>query len=315
MPTRIEIIVVTPLMASVMEALDETYRVHKLWEAADRKALLAEVGERIRGIATDGHAGASAELMDALPNLEIVSCFGVGVDAIDLAHAARRGVLVTNTPDVLNDDVANLAVGLLLAASRQIVAADRYVREGRWLERNMALTRSIRGKRVGILGLGRIGRDIARKLEVFGCDLAYHGRREQPGQPYTYYPELTSMARASEYLIAICPATPETHNIVNREVMDALGPEGTLINVARGSVVDEPALIEALRDKTLGCAALDVFADEPRVPQALIENPAVILQPHQASATVETRQAMGDLVVRNLALRFAGEPVATPISA
>ena len=308
-----EVLVVTPLMDSVMQELSQTYSLHHLYEAADHTALLSEAGAAIRGIATHGAAGANAALMDALPNLEITACYGVGVDAIDLEHAAARNIVVTNTPGVLNDEVANLAVGLLLASSRGIVNGDRYVREGRWLKGEMALTHGIRGKTVGILGLGGIGKEIARKLSVFGCEIVYHGRREQPQQPYRYYPDLRAMAGDCEHLIVICPATDATRNIVNREVLDALGPAGTLINVARGSVVDEPALVAALTESRLGAAALDVFAHEPNVPAALLDMPNVVLQPHVASATVETRQAMGDLVIKNLALHFAGQPVATPV--
>jgi len=308
-----EVLLVTPLMRSAMDELDRSYRVHRLYEADDRDRFVADIGTNVRGIATDGHAGASAALMEALPKLEIVSCYGVGVDAVDLSYAASRNVKVTNTPGVLNDDVANLGVGLLLAASRGIVSGDRFVRDRRWLKGNMSLRHSVRDKPVGILGLGRIGKDIARKLGVFGCEIVYHGRHEQPDEPYRYYADLVGMARECDYLIVICPGSDETRNMVNREVMDALGPDGTLINVARGSVVDEPALVSALRDGRLGGAALDVFADEPRVPEALLTMDNVIVQPHQASATVETRQAMGDLMIRNLALHFSGQAVATPV--
>ena len=311
----IELLLVTPLMPSVMNELEHNYRVYRLYEADDKPRFLDEVGNNIRAIATDGHAGASAQIMDALPNLEIISCLGVGVDAIDLPHAASRNVVVTNTPDVLNDDVANLAVGLLIAASRGIVTGDRYVRDREWLKGNMPLMRSIRAKPVGILGLGRIGKDIARKLDVFGCNILYHGRKEQPEQPYRYYADLVEMAKDSDYLIVICPANDETRNIVDRQVMNALGPEGILINIARGSVVDEPELVAALGEGRLGGAALDVFVDEPRVPEALLTMDNVILQPHIGSATVETRQAMGDLVTKNLALHFSGQPVVTPVVA
>ena len=313
--TKPEIVLVAPMMPTVMTVLEQRYTPHRLYEAADKAGFLAEIGGSVRGIATNGHAGAGADLMDALPKLEIIASYGVGYDAVDVPQAAARGVVVTNTPDVLNDDVANLAVGLLLAASREMVRADRHVRAGRWPDGDMPLARSIRGKPVGILGLGRIGKDIATKLQVFGCDVAYHGRHEQTDQPYRYYPDLVAMAGDCEYLIVICPATPETRGAVNRAVMDALGPQGTLIHVARGSIVDEPELVQALSEGRLGGAALDVFADEPRVPEALLSMENVILQPHIGSATVETRQAMGDLVLRNLELQFAGEPVATPVAA
>jgi len=301
-------------MPHVMEAMDQAYSVHRLYELADKDSWLAENGEKVRGIGTDGHLGASAELMDRLPNLEIIGCYGVGVDAIDLEHARNKGVVVTNTPNVLNDDVANLAVALLLDVSRQIVAADRFVRSGQWLKGNMPLARSIRDRKVGILGLGRIGKSIAEKLQVFGCQISYHGRRQQPDVTYRYFPNLVGMARDSDYLIVICPGGEATRNIVNRQVIEALGPEGTLINVARGSVVDEPELVSALADGRLGAAGLDVFAAEPKVPEALLALDNVVLQPHRGSATTETRRAMGDLVVQNLAAHFAGEEVLTPLT-
>lgn len=303
---------VGPMMPHVMEALDSDFTVHRLWQAKDKAALLKEVGGKVRAIATSGHLGASAEMMDALPKLEIIGCYGVGVDAIDLKHAAKRKVIVTNTPDVLNDDVANLAIALLLATSREIVNGDRYVRAGKWLKGAMHLTRALRGRKLGILGLGRIGKDIARKAEVFGMEIAYHGRSKQD-VPYRFYGDLVEMARDSDFLVAICPGGPATDKIVNRNVLDALGPEGIFINVARGSVVDEPALVSALQDGRLGGAGLDVFAEEPKVPEALFGMEQVVLQPHAASATHETRRAMGDLVVDNLRAHFAGKPVLTPV--
>ena len=308
-----EILLIGPMMPHVMEALESAYRVHRYWEVSKRDALLAEAGTRIRAIGTNGHLGASAALMDALPKLEIIACYGVGVDAIDLEQAARRGVIVTNTPDVLNEDVSNMAIALMLATTRRLCEGDRFVREGRWLAGDMALTRTIQGLRLGILGLGRIGKLIAKKAKIFGCDVAYHGRREQAGVAYRYYSRLTEMARASDILVVICPGGEETQNLVDREVIDALGPEGILINVARGSVVEEAALVEALVEGRLGGAGLDVFADEPHVPEALLSLECVVLSPHQGSGTLETRRAMGDLVVENLRAHFAGKPVVTPI--
>ena len=308
-----EILLVGRMMPHVMEALDKAYVVHRLYEADDRTAFLDEIGGRVRGIGTNGHLGADATLIDALPNLEIISCYGVGVDAIDLPHAAQREVIVTNTPDVLNDDVANMAIALLLATSRRLCEADRYVRSGQWLQGDMALTRGIRGRKLGILGLGRIGKDIARKAKVFGCEIVYHGRKPQADQSYPYYDDLVAMARDCDFLVVICPGGAATHNLVERTVLDALGPDGTLINVARGSVVDEPALVAALQDGRLGAAGLDVFADEPRVPETLLAMDNVVLQPHQGSGTIETRRAMGDLVVDNLRAHFAGKPVLTPV--
>ena len=308
-----EILVVGPMMPHVMETLERDYKVHRLWEAEDREAFLRQVGGNVRAIGTDGHRGASTALMDALPKLEIIGCYGVGVDAIDLKHAADREVIVTNTPNVLNEDVANLAIALMLATSRQICVGDRYVRDGLWLKGAMPLTRAIHGRRLGILGLGRIGRLIGKKAEVFGCEIAYHGRNKQADCAYEYFADLREMAAACDFLVVICPGGAATHNIVNQEVLEALGPEGTLINVARGSVVDEPALVAALQDGKLGAAGLDVFADEPRVPEALLSMDNVVLSPHQGSGTTETRRAMGDLVLENLRAHFAGEKVPTPV--
>jgi lactate dehydrogenase-like 2-hydroxyacid dehydrogenase len=301
-------------MRHVMEQLAEGYTLHKLHEAADQDAFLRAVAPKIRAIATGGHYLSSPALMDALPKLEIICSVGVGTDAIDVKHAKQRGIQVTNTPDVLNDDVANLAVMLLLATTRKFVAYDRYVRECRWVNEGMPpFTRSIAGRQIGIVGMGRIGRVIAEKLGVFGCKIAYFARHERPEAPYRYYSDLVALARDSLALIVIVPGGQETRNLIDRRVMDALGPEGILINVARGSVVDEPALVEALKEGRLGGAGLDVFADEPNVPAPLLTMENVVLQPHQGSATVETRTAMGDLMLENLAAFFAGRKLPTPL--
>ena len=310
-----EIVLMGAMMPHVMEALEAAYVVHRYAEAGDKAAFLAGIKDSVRGMATGGHHGdLDNGIIDALPKLEVISSFGVGVDHIDVAHATGKGVIVTNTPDVLNDEVANLAIALILMCSRQLVAADRFVRRSRWLEGGMPLQQAIRGKTVGILGLGRIGKDIARKLQIFGCEVVYNGRREQADQPYRYYADLAEMAGASDYLVVICPGGPETEGIVDRPVLDALGPEGTLINVARGSVVNEPELVAALTEGRLGGAGLDVFAEEPQVPQALIDLEQVVLLPHVGSATVQTRKAMGDLVVDNLAAHFAGKGALTPVT-
>jgi len=309
-----DVLIVDQMMPHVMEALETAYTTHKLHKADDRDAFLAEIGSRVRGIATGGHIGATAALMDACPNLEIISCFGVGVDAVDLDHAASKGVIVTNTPDVLNDDVANTAIMLLLATTRRLVAYDKYVRAGRWVaEGAPPLTQAIADQQIGIVGIGRIGQTIAQKLGVFDCRIAYHARSERPGLSYTYYGDLVEMARDSMALIVITPGGAATDKLISRKVMDALGPEGHLINIARGSVVDEDALVAALSDGTLGYAGLDVFVDEPQVPEVLFAMDNVVLQPHQGSATVRTRRGMGDLVVNNLAAHFAGKPALTPV--
>jgi hydroxypyruvate reductase 2 len=303
-----DVLVVGRLMPYAMEKLEERYTLHKLDEAADQDAFLREVGERIRGIANGG--GVSASLIDACPNLEVISSFGVGTDSIDTGHAKQRGVPVCNTPDVLNDEVANTALLLLLTSIRNFVAYDRYVREGRWAKEGAPpLSRSIAGRHVGIVGLGRIGRAIADKLQVFHCTVAYYARHERPDAPYRFYADLEELARDSDALIVIVPGGEGTRKLIDRRVIDALGPQGILVNVARGSVVDEPALVAALEDGRLGSAGLDVFVDEPNVPQALLKMDNVVLQPHQGSATVETRRAMADRMLDNLAAHFAGRPL------
>lgn len=309
-----DVLVHGKLSPHVMGRLQELFTLHSVAEAPDPDAALAALAPKIRAIATWGGERTPASLIDALPKLEIIGCVSVGTDAIDVAHAKERGVKVTNTPDVLNDDVANLAVVLLLATTRKLVAYDRYVRQGRWVgEGDPPLTRSIAGQQIGIVGLGRIGRDIARKLEVFGSRIAYFSRNERKDVPYRYYSDLVALARDSIALIVIVPGGAGTKNLIDGRVMEALGPEGILINVARGSVVDEPALVRALESGTLGGAGLDVFADEPNVPDALLRMENVVLQPHQGSATVETRRAMGDLMVDNLVAHFEGRPLLSPV--
>ncbi len=306
------ILAISQLMPHIMEALDAAYCVHPLYEAGDRDAFLDKIGGSIRGIATSGQADRS--IMDACPGLEIISSFGVGYDGIDAQYAKSRGVIVCNTPGVLDDEVANTAIALLLATTRSIVAYDRYLRDGQWVAKgDPPLTHGLAGKTIGILGLGRIGTAIAQKLSVFHCDIVYHARNRRDDQPYRYFANLVEMANACDAIIVITPGGAGTHNIVNRAVLDALGRQGTLINVSRGSVVDEEALVAALAQERLGAAGLDVFANEPHVPEALIAMDNVVLLPHQGSATVETRRAMGDLVVDNLAAHFAGKPPLTPV--
>jgi len=309
----IEILSVGPFYAPSYEAMERDFTVHKLWQAKDRGALLAEVGGRVRAIQTGASNGADAKLMDALPKAEMISHFGVGVDSVDLDAARQRGLIVTNTPEVLNECVADLALGLTLATLRRISLGDRFVRAGSWLKGPLPLAQKVGGKTMGILGYGRIGKAIAKRAEAFGMQIVYHGRKPQAEVSYKYYPKLVDMARDCDVLMVICPGGPATHHIVNAEVLRALGPEGTLVNVARGSVVDEQALVKALADGTLGAAGLDVFEDEPRVPEALFAMDQVVLQPHVGSATHETRKAMGDLTVDNLRAHFAGKPVLTRV--
>jgi lactate dehydrogenase-like 2-hydroxyacid dehydrogenase len=314
MTMKPDVLIVGPIYKPTLDALDREFTTHKLWLAPDRKALLASCADRVRGIATTGFHGADAALIDALPKLEIISCFGVGYDAVDVEAAKRRNVIVTNTPGVLNDAVADLTMGLIIAAARRIPQGDRYVREGKWLREPQPLAQHVSGKRLGIIGLGRIGLDIARRALAFDMKIAYHSRRRVPESPFTYYERLVDLARNSDFLVAIVPGGDETCHLVNEEVMRALGPKGILVNVARGSVVDEKALVKCLRDGTLGAAALDVFEEEPKVPEALLSMDNVVLTPHVGSATPEARAAMGQLTIDNLVAHFAGKPPLTPVT-
>jgi lactate dehydrogenase-like 2-hydroxyacid dehydrogenase len=268
----------------------------------------------VRAIVSSGHAGADAAMMDALPKTEIITCFGVGYDAIDVAAAKARKIAVTNTPDVLTDDVADLAIGLLIDVARRISRGDRFVRAGGWLKGGLEFGTALKGKKVGIVGLGRIGQATAKRAEAFGMEILYHGRKRQPDVAYRYYPDLLGLARDCDFLLLTLPGGPETKGLVTAEVLAALGPQGTLVNVARGSIVDEAALVAALQSGALGAAALDVFVNEPRVPAALMAMDNVVLQPHVGSATHGTRAAMGQLVIDNLLAHFEGRPLLTRVA-
>lgn len=309
-----EVLQIAPMLPRVEAALDAAYAVHRYFDAPDRAALLAEAGPRIRAVATDGHYGIAPEILAALPALELVASYGVGYDAIDTAACRARGVRVTNTPDVLNDAVAELALALMLGLCRRIPQADAFVRAGKWPGGAFELTGELTGAHAGILGLGRIGKEIARRLQAMRMRVSYHGRHAQPYQPFAYYPDLAAMARDVDWLVVAAPGSAATRGIVSRDVLEALGPDGALVNISRGALVDEPAMVELLVAGRLGGAALDVFADEPRVPPELFALPNVVLSPHQGSATGKTRGAMGDLVVANLAAHFAGDPLLTPVA-
>ncbi len=308
-----EILMIAPMMPSVMRACEQAYTVHRLWEAPDRDAFLERVAEGVRGIATNGSVGASGELIDVLPKLELIACYGVGVDTIDLARAKARGVPVTTTPDVLTADVADMAVALILATTRRIVRGDRYVRSLEWPAKGeMPLTRRVTGKRVGIVGLGRVGKALAKRLTAFDMIVSYTDVKSQPDQPYTFNPDLIALASDNDFLVVTAAGGSASRKMVNQPVLEALGPHGTLINVSRGSILDEDALVQALRDGKLGAAGLDVFANEPHVPQALFDMDNVVLMPHHSSGTVESRTAMGELVIGNLEAHFTGKPLLTP---
>lgn len=298
----------------VSDSLAQSFTVHHLWKQRDQSAFLAEIGPRIRGVATSTlHGRLGAELLEQLPRTEIIANFGVGYENVDVAEAARRGIVVTNTPNVLDEEVADLAVGLLLATLRKIPQADRYLRSGHWLTAPFPLSPTLRGRKIGIVGLGRIGRAVARRLEGFGVSIAYHGRNLQPDVAYVHYPTLTGLAEASDVLIVLTPGGSDTKHLVDRQVLKALGPSGVLINISRGSLVDEQALIEALRTGTILSAGLDVYEDEPRVPPELMAMEEVVLLPHIGSASLDTRNAMGQLVVDNLVSWFSGDGPLTPV--
>ena len=308
-----ELLLVCSLYERTEKQLDELYTVHRLWQAKDPAGLLKDVRDRVRAISTMGAVGCKADLMDALPKSEIIACFGVGVDAIDLKAAKERKIAVTNTPDVLTECVADLGMTLLLAAARQIPQADRYVRDGKWLKANYHLCQHVGSRTLGIVGLGRIGLAVAKRAEAFGIKVVYHSRRRKAGVAYRYYDDINQMAADVDYLMLTLPGGAETKHLVNADVLKALGPEGTLINIARGSIVDERALVQALKSGALGAAALDVFEAEPTVPPELLAMDNVVLQPHQGSATHDTRAAMGQLVIDNLVAHFAGKPLLTRV--
>jgi len=293
--------------------LRAAFTVHDRTHLADPEAF-ARIAPTIRAITGGGESQVSRELMAKLPALELISIMGVGYDKVDVGAALERNVPVTHTPDVLNDEVADLALALMLSVARKVPQADRYVREGRWEQQgNMPLATKMSGKRLGIVGLGRIGKAIAARAQGFGMSIAYTGRRQQPGVPFSYFPSAKALAANVDFLVAITPGGEGTRHLIDAEVLRALGPKGYLVNVARGSVVDEAALIEALRAGTIAGAGLDVFADEPKVPEALRALDNVVLTPHMASATHETRQAMADLALANLQAHFAGKPLLSPV--
>jgi lactate dehydrogenase-like 2-hydroxyacid dehydrogenase len=305
------------MMPLVMEGCEAAFEVHRYWEAADRDAFLRQVAPSIQAICTGTFTGVKTNdaMMGLCPNLKIISNFGVGYDSIDVPAAARRGVVITNTPDVLTEEVADTALGLLLTTVRELYRAEQWLRDGRWAkDGDYRLTpASLRDRSVGIVGLGRIGKAIARRLEAFGLPVAYFGRSQQVGVSYRYYAHLVAMARDVDTLIVVTPGGPETLNLIDAAVLAALGPRGILVNISRGSVVDEAALIEALRKRTILAAGLDVFQNEPRLNPAFLELDNATLLPHVGSASQHTRDAMGQLVVDNLIAFMERKPPKTPV--
>jgi hydroxypyruvate reductase len=307
-----DIIITASLPPFLYEPLKLSYRCHDYVKGDDKPGLLKAHGAQIRGLVQGGGTVTPTSLLDALPALEIISVFGVGYDGVPVAYCKSRGLKVTNTPDVLTDDVADVALGLILMTGRGFVRLNRFVHAGEWLKRGPELTTKLAGRKVGILGLGRIGKAIAARCVAMGMKIAYTGRKAQH-VPYEFVPDLKALAAAVDFLVVACPGGEATRNIVNAEVLAALGKKGTLINIARGSIVDESALAAALAAGTIKGAGLDVFADEPNIPSTLLAMENAVLLPHVGSATRETRQAMGDLCKANLDAWFAEKKVLTLI--
>jgi len=309
-----DLLITSLMMPMIEEQLERHFNVERLYKAEDKEKLLAEFGPKVRALGATSGTKIDSTLMKKLPKLEIVGSFGVGYDYVDAKWAGENGIIVTNTPDVLNEEVADTAVGLLLATVRQFPQADRYVREGKWLKMAYPLTATLQDRTVGVVGMGRIGKAIAKRLDAFNMPIVYHSRNKADGVAYKHYHDLKQMAEDVDVLIVITPGGPATKHLINKGVLEALGPNGVIINVARGSVIDEKALIEALRDKKILSAGLDVFEDEPNVPQALKDMNHVVLLPHVGSASVHCRNLMGQLVVDNLVAWASGRPPLTPVA-
>ncbi|MEC7049229.1 MAG: 2-hydroxyacid dehydrogenase [Pseudomonadota bacterium] len=307
------LLVIGAITGEMRDRLTGSLEIHDADRIDDMTAFLAQDGAALHYALTDGHYGVPRDWMDAMPNLKLISNYGVGYDAIDVDLSVSRRILVTHTPEVLNDEVATTALMLMLAGFRNLLASDAHVRSGGWSRTgHMALSRSADNRRVGILGLGRIGLALAKKLEPFHAEISYHNRNPRD-VPYRHFADLTEMASESEVLFVVTPGGADTRSLVSREVIEALGPEGMLVNVSRGSVVEEEALVAALEDGRLGAAGLDVFEDEPNVPEALFSMKNVVLTPHIGSATVETRRAMGNLVIDNLLQHLSDGRVLSPV--
>jgi hydroxypyruvate reductase len=311
---KAEILVLVPIYAPTLAALEREYTVHKLWTATDSGAYLRNECARVRGVVTTGPAGCGRDIIDALPGLEIVASFGSPRRTVAFDAAAARGIVVTNTPDSITATVADLAVGLLIAVMRRIPESDRFVRAGKWVGGPFPPGRGLGGKACGIVGLGQIGRAVARRLEAFGMAVRYHGPTRKADAGWPYHAELDELARAADCLIVTCALTEATRGMVNARILDALGPNGYLVNVARGPIVDERALVEALESRRIAGAGLDVYRDEPRVPATLMRLDNVVLLPHIGSTTLEIREGRGNKVLANLRARFAGEPVPNPVT-
>ena len=307
-----DVLAVAKLHPFYLKALESVFTVHDRTHVTD-PAAFAALAPRIVGVAGTGEAGVPRSLLSQLPHAKVVSVFGVGYDGVDVPAAIEHGIPVTHTPDVLTDDVADLAMGLVLSVGRTIPQADKFVRAGQWPNGPIALARKVSGARMGIVGMGRIGKAIAKRASGFGMSIAYTARTEKTDSGYRFFASAAALAAQVDFLVVITPGGAGTHHLINAEVLKALGPRGFLINVARGSVVDEQALIQALQNGTIAGAGLDVFANEPNVPEALWTMGNVVLTPHMASATTETRQAMADLAFANMQAGISGQPLRTPV--
>lgn len=310
-----QILVIGPYPEWDMVELEKSYDVKKLYEASDRDAFIANDASQVTAIATRGELGASAELIAKLPNLKIISVYGVGYDAVNLDACRERGIRVTNTPDVLTNDVADLGVAMMLCQSRGMIGAEQWVKDGSWAAKGLyPLKRKVWGRKAGVMGLGRIGFEVAKRLRGFDMDIAYSDVSEKSyAEGMTFIADPVALAAHSDFLFVTLAASAATRHIVSKQVIEALGPEGMLINISRASNLDEAALLDALENGTLGSAALDVFEGEPNLDPRFLKLENVLLQPHHASGTIETRKAMGKLVRDNLAAHFAGQPLPTPV--
>jgi hydroxypyruvate reductase len=311
--SRPRVLQIGPVSSRLDAGMAEQHSAHPLWKEADTQAFLAKNGPAFGAAVTSARHGFTAALMDRLPNLKAICSHGVGYDSIDVEAARRRSILVSNTPDVLNDCVADLTLGLMIAVARQFGEGERLIRSGQWPKGELGLGVRVSHKRLGIVGLGRIGKAVARRAIGFGMEVRYHNRKPADGETFAYEPALEGLARWADFLVLTCAGGPATRNLISTPQLEALGSKGILINVSRGSVVDEPALIAALQNGVIGGAGLDVYASEPTVPKALMELPNVVLIPHIGSATVETRRAMEDLVFRNLAEFISAGRLVTPV--
>ncbi|KAE7997454.1 hypothetical protein FH972_002090 [Carpinus fangiana] len=309
----IGVLITCPMSDYLEQQLQKRFNLFKLWTHTSDSDFLKNNSNSIQALVGNTKIGADAELIDSLPKLEIVSSYSVGLDKIDLRKCEEKGIRVTNTPDVLTDDVADAAIGLVLAVTRRVCECDRFVRSGLWKKCDFGLGTKFSGKSVGIVGLGRIGSAIAKRAQAFGCVISYYSRSEKPETNYKYYSSIIDLAANCHILFVACALTEETHHIVNREVIDALGPKGILINIGRGPHIDEPELVSALLEGRLGGAGLDVFENEPEVPEHLLVLENVVLLPHVGSDTVETSEAMADLVINNLEAHFLKKPLLTPV--